>query len=476
MDAVFHSLLTTPGKLPWLLLTLFTSWTALCSADVKQTRWPLYSQKPVLLAWNAPTQECTPRHRVTLSLDQFDIVASPNKGFVRQNLTIFYEERLGLYPYYEHGGTAVNGGLPQLASLTQHYKKMPEGVQKYIREPEAKGLAVIDWEEWRPLWIRNWDIKDIYRKKSREMVSKKNPNWTPEQVGRVAQQEFELSARKFMLETLKLAKSLRPNQLWGFYLFPDCYNHDYRNGLKNYTGRCPMLEMARNDQLNWLWMESTALFPSIYMGSLLQSTNYGRLFVRNRVKEAMRLASVGDGLARPVFVYTRPTYINQMTLLTETDLVSTIGESVALGAAGVILWGDTSYANSSKSCSALNEYLQGPLGRYLLNVSTAAELCSQVVCKSHGRCLRRAPDSDVYLHLSPLTHSITSHGGHLKVTGAPGQGELALFHANFQCQCYHGYKGEACAQKEKGQNRASSVLGTWPLCLLLPLGLLTLLH
>lgn len=319
MDTLLPPVFTTAGQLSLLLLTVFTSWTVLCSPDVKQTRWPLYSQKPVLLVWNAPTQECEPRQRVTLSLSQFDIVASPNEGFVRQNLTIFYKERLGLYPYYERGGTAVNGGLPQLASLTEHYQKMPKGLEKYIRDPQAKGLAVIDWEEWRPLWIRNWDTKDIYRNKSREMVAKKNPTWTPEQVGRVAQQEFELSARKFMLETLKFAKSQRPNQLWGFYLFPDCYNHDYKSDLKNYTGRCPVVEMSRNDQLNWLWMECTAFFPSIYIGSGLRSTNYGRLFVRNRVKEAMRLASVGDGLARPVFVYTRPTYISQMTLLTEVS-------------------------------------------------------------------------------------------------------------------------------------------------------------
>lgn len=128
------------------------------------------------------------------------------------------------------------------------------------------------------------------------------------------------------------------------------------------------------------------------------------------------------------------------------------------------------------SCSTLNEYLQGPLGRYLLNVSTAAEQCSQVMCKNHGRCLRKIQDDDVYLHLSPLTHSITSQGGQLKVAGVPGKAELALFRTHFQCQCYSGYRGEACAQKEKGQNRASSVLGAWPLCFLLPLGLLSLLH
>ncbi|XP_034022361.1 hyaluronidase-2 [Thalassophryne amazonica] len=476
MEALSHSGFRTAGKLAWLLLSLLTSWTVFCSADIKQTRWPLSSKKPVLLAWNAPTEDCAPRHDISLSLEQFDIVASPNEAFFRQTLTIFYKERLGVYPYYDHDGRAVNGGLPQDASLTQHYKKMPEDVQKYIRDPEAKGLAVIDWEEWRPLWIRNWDAKDLYRIKSREMVAKKNPKWSPEQVGKVAQQEFELSARRFMLETLKFVKNMRPNKLWGFYLFPDCYNHDYVSGLKNYTGRCPVLELDRNDQLNWLWTESTALFPSIYMASALHSTTYGRLFVRNRVKEAMRLASVGDGLARPVFVYTRPTYINQMTALTETDLVSTIGESVALGAAGVIFWGDTSYTSSKASCSSINDYLQGPLGRYLLNVSTAAEQCSRMLCKSHGRCLRRVSDSDTYLHLSPLTHSITSLRGQLKLTGTPGQAELAAFHTHFQCQCYSEYSGEGCAKKEKGQNRAASVLQTWPLCLIFPLGLLTLLH
>ncbi|KAM4613576.1 hyaluronidase-2 isoform 1-T3 [Polymixia lowei] len=476
MGAIFHTLLDLAGQVPWLLLALFTPWTVFCSQELKQTRWPLFSQKPVLLAWNAPTEDCGPRHGIRFPLEQFQIVASPNEGFVKQNLTIFYKDRLGLYPYYEHDGTAVNGGLPQAASLTQHHEKMPEGVQKYIREPGAKGLAIIDWEEWRPLWIRNWDIKDVYRKRSRKMVSEKNPSWPPEQVGKVAQQEFELSARKFMLETLKLAKHLRPNQLWGFYLFPDCYNHNYMSGLKSYTGLCPDVEVARNDQLTWLWTESTALFPSVYMATVLRSTMFGRHFVRNRVKEGMRLASTGDGLARPVFVYTRPTYTNELMLLTETDLISTIGESVALGAAGVIFWGDSTYASSNASCSNLNEYLRGPLGRYLLNVSTAAEQCSQKLCSFRGRCLRRLPDSETYLHLSPSTHSITSEGGKFKVTGQPSQGELAGLRTHFQCQCYSGYKGEGCAQSEKGQNRASSVLMTWPLSLILPLGLLTLLH
>lgn len=437
-----------------LLLTVLL-WDRLCALGPKPTRWPLYSQKPLLLAWNAPTEDCAPRHGIRFQLDNFQIVASPNEGFVRQNLTIFYKDRLGLYPYFEEDGTPVNKGLPQMASLTQHLDKMPEGVERYIRDLTAKGLAVIDWEEWRPLWIRNWDTKDVYRRYSRELVRQKNPTWSEEQVAKVAQLEFELSARKFMLETLRYAKKLRPNQLWGFYLFPDCYNHDYRRTLENYTGRCPDVEVARNERLKWLWTESTALFPSIYMGTVLRSSTFGRQFVRNRVKEGMRLASSGDGLARPVFVYTRPTYSNSLEELTETDLVSTIGESVALGAAGIIMWGDAAYASSKTSCHNLDVYLRGPLSQYLLNVSTAAELCSQSLCGSHGRCLRKNPDSDVYLHLNPLTHSITSQSGKPTVTGELDEQEQARFQAEFQCQCYSGYEGEGCEQSREA-SRASS--------------------
>lgn len=441
----------------WKVLLLnVLLWEGLYALGLKPTRWPLYSQKPLLLAWNAPTEDCAPRHGIRFQLDQFQIVASPNEGFVRQNLTIFYKDRLGLYPYYEPDQTPVNGGLPQAANLMQHLEKMPEGVQKYIREPRAEGLAVIDWEEWRPLWIRNWETKDIYRRHSRELVRQKNPTWPPEQVGKVAQQEFEMSARKFMLETLRQAKNLRPHQLWGFYLFPDCYNHDYRHTLESYTGRCPDVEVARNEQLKWLWTESTALFPSVYMSKVLRSSASGRQFVRNRVKEGMRLASSGDGLARPVFVYTRPTYINSSEQLTETDLVSTIGESVALGAAGIILWGEAVYASSRASCSDLDAYLRGTLSQYLLNVSTAAELCSQTLCASHGRCLRRNPDSDVYLHLNPFAFKIVSRGGKPSVVGELGEANRTGFQEGFQCQCYSGFQGDGCEQTDPMHQRGSA--------------------
>ncbi|NXC77038.1 HYAL2 protein, partial [Anhinga anhinga] len=311
---------------------------------------PLLTRRPFLVAWNVPTQDCKPRFQVSLDFSLFDLHASPNEGFVGQNLTIFYKERLGLYPYYTSQGVAVNGGVPQNSSLSEHLARLQEGISKYIRSPAKEGLAVIDWEEWRPIWARNWKPKDIYREVSQQLVYQRQVARSREEVNKQAVFEFESAAREFMVSTLRVAKSFRPKQLWGFYLFPDCYNHDYSKNKESYTGQCPDVEKTRNDQLAWLWRESTALYPSIYLDLLLASTPNSRKFVRARVMEAMRISQQHhDGYSLPVFVYTRPTYIRKMDVLSQPDLISTIGESAALGAAGAIFWGDADYTKNRVS-------------------------------------------------------------------------------------------------------------------------------
>ncbi len=52
-----------------------------------------------------------------------------------------------------------------------------------------------------------------------------------------------------------------------------------------------------------------------------------------------------------------------LSVCVQTDLVSTIGESVALGVAGVILWGDSNYASSHVSIRASTHclYINGGL-------------------------------------------------------------------------------------------------------------------
>ncbi|XP_072329234.1 hyaluronidase-2-like [Scyliorhinus torazame] len=441
-------------------------------AQLKQTS--RFGNKPFVTVWNAPTQDCV-RHSVNLNLNMFDIISSPNEGFYNQNLTIFYKERLGKYPYY-HGRQPVNGGVPQNSSLLEHLSTMDSDIERYMRSRTTNGLAVIDWEEWRPLWIRNWKDKQVYRNTSRRLVSERHPDWTETKLNREAQFEFEQSAQRFMVETLRRARNSRPHSLWGFYLFPDCYNHDYKNNRANYTGRCPDVEISRNDLLRWLWRNSTAIFPSIYLDQMLTSTDRATKFVRSRVKEALRVSELhSNNYSLPVFVYSRPTYSYTFNLLTQQDLITTIGETAALGAAGIIFWGDADYSNSENRCKMLKNYLEGNFGRYVLNVTRATQLCSQALCEGHGRCERRDSQSDAYLHLNADSFQIqrknVSGGTELVLTGALGKRDISQFQEGFRCRCFRGWVGQRCNMKTSGAHQPLPPVLALPLMLLLSLAI-----
>lgn len=58
----------------------------------------------------------------------------------------------------------------------------------------TRGLAVIDWEEWRPLWDRNWGTKRIYQTLSVAHVMQANLSLTAEQATVKAKQQFQVRA------------------------------------------------------------------------------------------------------------------------------------------------------------------------------------------------------------------------------------------------------------------------------------------
>ena len=117
----------------------------------------------------------------------------------------------------------------QLINLAAHLKKMKKDVIRKIPDPDYNGLAIIDWEGWRPTWDRNFDSKRIYQSRSIELVQEKYPEWSMEEVIEEAKQEFERSARGLMESSIKLARQLRPKGLWGFYGFPDCFGKSETN-------------------------------------------------------------------------------------------------------------------------------------------------------------------------------------------------------------------------------------------------------
>uniref|UniRef100_A0A8C4YSQ9 Hyaluronidase n=1 Tax=Gopherus evgoodei TaxID=1825980 RepID=A0A8C4YSQ9_9SAUR len=431
------------NRASWLVFIIIL---VTCCSSLHIRARPLIPNSPFLSIWNAPTEVCTEKIRVQLDMRLFHLVGSTLKTSTEQSITIFYANRLGNYPYIdENTAETFNGGIPQLCSIEHHLKKARDDINFYLPSDEQVGLAVIDWENWRPLWIRNWKSKDIYRQVSVEFVQQKDLSLSETQARTLAKMEFEAAAKSLMLQSLKLGISMKPNHLWGYYLYPDCYNYDYKQNPHNYTGSCLDIEIERNNELNWLWEESTALYPSVYLETALRSSKNAPLFVRNRVQEAIRVSNVSNSTCPlPIFVYTRPVFTDfNQEYLSQDDLVNTIGESAALGVSGIVIWGDLNLTLSVNTCRTLDSYLRHTLNPYIINVTMAAKICSQILCHDSGACARKNWNSSDYLHLNPENFVIQmSRNGKYSIQGQPSFQDLQRFIEKFYCRCYAGYNCE----------------------------------
>ncbi|KAM4722819.1 hyaluronidase-1-like [Rhinophrynus dorsalis] len=407
------------------------------------------SGRPFVILWNAPTRPCWEKFGVTINMAEVDIVFNHNFSFVGTEVVIFYKTHLGLYPYYDGDTEPVNGGLPQNASLMDHLIKAQEDVEAAILFSDFNGVAVVDWEDWRPLWTRNWNNKSVYIKHSLELVRQRHPYWSLRKVKRVAKWQFEEAAQNFILSTLELSRKLRPKGLWGFYGFPECYNYYYRTSTGNYTGECPKHEILRNDRLTWMWEASQALYPNIYLEKELRMSEHVGRFVKHRLEEAFRVSRVAPGIYLPILPYARIVYTHSMDFLVKEDLIQTIGQSAALGAAGVILWGNADFSRSKESCLAVKSYVEGTVGKYIKNVTAASEMCSQALCKGNGRCVRKVSSSEVYLHLDPKIFSIRRKhiGTGFTVSEDTPVKKSKHMWTHFQCRCYRDWKGTDCSRK-----------------------------
>nr|KAF6335221.1 hyaluronidase 1 [Pipistrellus kuhlii] len=380
-------------------------------------RGPVVRSQPFTTVWNANTQWCLERHGVDVDVSVFDVVANPGQTFLGPDMTIFYSSQLGTYPYYTAAGEPVFGGLPQNASLDAHLARAQRDVLAAMPAAGFSGLAVVDWEAWRPRWAFNWDAKDVYRQRSRALVRGQHPDWPAPWVEAAAQAQFQGAAQAWMGGTLRLGRALRPRGLWGFYGFPDCYNSDFRS--PNYTGECPPGVRAQNDQLGWLWAQSRALYPSIYLPAALEGTGKAQAYVRHRVGEAFRVAGAAGAPSLPVLPYVQIFY----------DFTSRF---LPLG-----------------SCQAIKEYVDSTLGPFVLNVTSGARLCSEALCSGHGRCARRPDHPEALLLLNPSSFSIElpPGGGPLTLRGALSPEDRKRMAVEFQCHCYPRWRGAECEQR-----------------------------
>lgn len=96
----------------------------------------------------------------------------------------------------------------------------------------------------------------------------------------------------------------------------------------------------------------------------------------------------------------------------------------------------------------VKKYIDGPLGHYVINVTSAAKLCSKALCKKNGKCVRKSLDSGAYLHLNPRFFNIRLNQGirgpRFHVSGHLNNHDILDMKQKFTCQCYQGWTGIYC--------------------------------
>lgn len=132
-----------------------------------------------------------------------------------------------------------NGGIPQLGNLDEHLKLFAKNIEELVPNKNNDGLAIIDFESWRPVYRQNFGSLEPYKELSEKVVHDQHRLWPKARVQAEANRAFESHGKQFMLKTIELAQHLRPHAKWGYYGLPFCFN-----GKGNNIETC-----ARNIQL-----------------------------------------------------------------------------------------------------------------------------------------------------------------------------------------------------------------------------------
>lgn len=249
---------------------------------------------------------------------------------IRRDVVVLYGHLFGLYPRVWRG-IHFNGSIPQRADLAAHVQRLKADIQKAIPDPNWDGYAVIDYESWWPAWEQHQE--EGIREESLKRARAGHPGLSNEEVERIAAEEFEAAAGRFLLVTLEACKAERPRAKWGYYAYPSHF------------------PTKRLDVYQPIFDASTAFYPSLYVryfgvadkevpGVGQRRISEYAVFMERVVRESR--AVVGD---RPILPFIWARYFDGnrtygLQFLNGLDLRAMLDTPWLGGADGAIFWDD----------------------------------------------------------------------------------------------------------------------------------------
>ncbi|CAB1329445.1 unnamed protein product [Coregonus sp. 'balchen'] len=200
---------------------------------------------PFTMVWNIPTARSQECYGIHLDLGVFDI------NFKGQNISIFYRNQLELRLHLPGRSSGQRRGSPE-----GRPGGPPGPGPDSDLSPAQAGLqrpGLCQQGGVAPPVVEGFGMKLEYRRLSKSLVRREYPELTKPEGNSLAHKEFERGNRAFMYWTLRLGVCLRPRGLWGFYGFPECFNHHRKQKGHSYTGHRHPKTRQKNDQLAWLW-------------------------------------------------------------------------------------------------------------------------------------------------------------------------------------------------------------------------------
>ncbi|VDO06591.1 unnamed protein product [Haemonchus placei] len=315
---------------------------------------------------------------ITPLLDRYGIVHNTKDAYIGDKVALFYEYKFGRYPYYKDYNLSIpiNSGTPQNVTreeLDEHITIALLNITDNIKCANSSGLGVVDFEEWRPLYDINSVKKVVYKIAAIELTKKKYPEQTNSSViNKTAIEEYDKSAKEFLLETLSNATNERNKTLWGMYGFPYC---NYDAGFLKNSSLPPTLEDYRckdtyrsfNDRMQYIFNASQALYPSIYLNASTPERNFR--YVQAIMAETLRVARNYTPTPLPIYVYSKFEYDplkKNCSFYTKEDLCSTIVLPYVMGANGIIFWSSSS--NMKDRCDIVRNFTNTTLGPFVKEV------------------------------------------------------------------------------------------------------------